>query len=66
MDEKWVSSNSEEYSELWEKLSDNSTTVIDTAPQQSAADKEEEVQSESDSDEDEDTSNPAVHFDTCL
>ena len=61
-----MSSNSEEHSELWETLSDNSTTVIDTAPQQSAADQEEEVQPESDSDEEEDASNPAVHFDTCL
>ena len=66
VDENWESTNNEEHSELWEKLSDNSTTVSDTVPQQSAADQEEESQPSSDSDEEEDKSNQAVQYDTCL
>lgn len=64
LNEEWQSINTQEDSELWKTINVSSVSE-DLQPQpQEGQPIEKEVDSESE--EEEDTSNPAVHFDTCL
>lgn len=64
LNEEWQSINTQDDSELWKTINVSSVSE-DLQPQpQEGQPIEKEVYSESE--EEEDTSNPAVHFDTCL